>query len=229
MDALEAIRHRRSVRQYTDQPVADADLDRLLRLALLAPTGGMAQAWSLVVVRQPETRAALAEIVIRGGAEYFRTVRKPAEGTSPEEHAEWARGYAAQALGSYRDVPVWIAGLRVPRNAMPAEQAAGERDADILSVGFAMENLFVAARAMGLGTVATIFHLYAEAEFRALLGLPEHVEVPVITPLGYPKEFPVGLPPALASIRRPWRTLVHDDVWGRPRQASERPDTAAQR
>ena len=56
MDALDAIRRRRSVRRYTDRPVSDADLDRILRLALLAPTGHNAQAWSFVVVREPELR-----------------------------------------------------------------------------------------------------------------------------------------------------------------------------
>lgn len=217
MDALEAIRKRRSVRRYTDRPVADADVDELLRLALLAPTGGMAQAWSILVVREPETRAALADIVIRGGAEYFRTVRPAAPGTSPEEHAEWARGYARQALGTYPDVPVWIIGLRVPRGAFPDDQASLERDADVVSVGFMMENLHVAARAKGLGTVPTVFHWFLEDEFRALLDIPAEIEIPLLTPLGYPEEFPQGLPPALAAIRRPWRTLVHDERWGRPR------------
>ena len=59
MDAEEAIRLRRSVRSYTDQPVDDADISAILRLALLAPTGGMAQAWSFIVVKDPELRAAL--------------------------------------------------------------------------------------------------------------------------------------------------------------------------
>ena len=216
MDALEAIRKRRSIRRYTDQPVDEEDLDRLLRLALLAPTGGMAQAWSLLVVRDPDKRAALAEIVITGGAEYFRTVR-PAGDRSPEEHARWAADYASEALGTYRHVPVWIAGLIVPRNVFPADQAKWERDADMTSISFAMENLFVAARAMGLGTVPTVFHWYAEEEFRALLEIPEEIEVPLISPLGHPAEWPEGLPPALAKIRRPWRTLVHDDAWGNPR------------
>jgi len=217
MDALEAIRKRRSVRRYTDRPVADADVDTLLRLALLAPTGGMAQAWSLLVVRDPAIRAGVADIVMRGGAEYFRIVRPPAPGTTPEEHAEWARGYAQQALGTYPDVPVWIVGLRVPRDLFPADQARFERDADVVSVGFMMENLYVAARAKGLGTVPTVFHWFLEEEFRALLDIPAEVEIPLLTPLGYPEEFPEGLPPALAEIRRPWRTLVHDDRWGRPR------------
>src|SRR5512144_172870 len=112
MDALDAIRRRRSVRRYTDRPVSDADLDRLLRLALLAPTGHNAQAWSLIVVREERQRELLADLVLRGAAEYFRTQR-PAGGRSDAEHAAWAQGYAEQALGTYRDVPVWVAALTV--------------------------------------------------------------------------------------------------------------------
>ena len=217
MDALEAIRKRRSVRRYTDRPVPEADLDRLLRLSLLAPTGGMAQAWSLIVVRDPAVRAGVADIVMRGGAEYFRIMRPPAPGTSDEEHAEWARGYAQQALGTYPQVPVWIVGLRVPRTMFPAHQHHWERDADVVSVGFMMENLHIAARAMGLGTVPTVFHWFVGDELRTLLDIPAEVDIPLLTPLGYPEEFPKGLPPALAKIRRPWRTLVHDEGWGHPR------------
>lgn len=217
MDALEAIRKRRSVRRYTDRPVSEEDLDDLLRLALLAPTGGMAQAWSLVVVREPAARAALADIVMRGGALYFEMMRPKREGATDEEHREWARSYAAQALGSYPQVPVWIVGLLVPRTTFPPDRRDAERDADMLSVGFMMENLFVAARAKGLGTVPTVFHWFVDDEFRALLGIPPEVEAPLLTPLGYPEEFPVGLPPALAKARRPWRSLVHEERWGAPR------------
>lgn len=221
MDTLEAIRKRRSVRRFTDRPVPDEDLDEILRLALLAPTGGMQQAWSLLVVREPEKRAALADLIVRGGGTYFAVARPAAEGATPEEHAAWGRAYAAEVLGTYPRVPVWIVGLRVPRHAYPPDPAAPhgdwERDADVLSVGFMFENLMVAARAKGLGTVPTVFQWFVEDEFRALLDLPPEVEAPLVTPLGYPEEFPVGLPPALARIRRPWRTLVHDERWGAPR------------
>ena len=217
MNADDAIRQRRSVRRYTDAPVAETDIDALLRLALLAPTGGMAQAWSFIVVREADTRRAVAELVIRGGGEYFRTVRPAAPGTSDAEHTAWAHGYAEQALGTYRDVPVWIVALVVPRNVFPADQREAERTADVSSLAFAMENLFVAARARGLGTVPTVFHWFVEDEFRALLDIPAELEIPLITPLGYPVEFPTSLPPALKAIKRPWRTLVHDDAWGNPR------------
>jgi nitroreductase len=217
MDALEAIRLRRSVRSFTDRPVDDADLDQLLRLALLAPTGGMAQAWSLLVVRDAAQRAALAEIVIAGGGAYFSSVRPAQPGTSPEDHAQWGIDYANEVLGSYRHVPVWVLGLVVPRDLFPAEDRDKEALADEMSVAFAMENLFVAARAKGLGSVPTVFHWYNETQLRDLVGLPDEVRIPVISPLGYPTEFPVGLPPRLKDLRRPWRTLVHDDRWGNTR------------
>lgn len=218
MDALDAIRQRRSVRRFTDQPVSDADLDELLRLSLLAPTGGMSQAWSIIVVREPEKRAALADLVVRGGAEYFAMVRPPADGATPEEHRAWAAQYAAETLGTYDSVPVWVVMLVVPRpGGFTPTRPKEARDADVVSVGFMAENLFVAARAKGLGTVPTVFHWFFEEEFRALLHIPDHLEVPVITPLGYPEEWPQGLPPALAKMRRPWRTLVHDEGWGNPR------------
>jgi nitroreductase len=223
LNADEAIRRRRSVRRYTDAPVSDEDIDALLRLALIAPTGGMAQAWSFIVVREPEKRRAVAELVIRGGGEYFRTVRPAAPGATPDEHAAWGRDYAEQVLSSYRDVPVWIIGLVVPRVMFPPNLSDAERVADIESLSFAMENLFVAARARGLGTVPTVFHWFVEDEFRALLDIPAELEIPLITPLGYPVEFPTSLPPALKAIRRPWRTLVHDEGWGNPRQTAAKP------
>ncbi len=173
---------------------------------------------ALFIVRDAEKRARLAELIMRGGAEYFRIARPPAEGASDEDHAAWARGYAETALGTYPMVPVWILCLRVPRNAYAqVEDRNFERDADITSVAFMLENLMVAARAKGLGTVPTVFQWFVEDEVRALFALPDEVEVPLVTPLGYPPEFPKGLPPALAKIRRPWRSLVHDDRWGATR------------
>ena len=220
MDALDAIRHRRSVRRYTDRPVSDEDVARILRLALLAPTGHNAQAWSFVVVRDPDRRAKLAELVLAGAADYF-AANRPIKDRTPEEHAEWAAGYAEQALGTYRQVPVWIAALSVPRFHFPDEPMKEriERFSDDTSVSFALENLFVAARALDLGTTPTIFHWFVEDEYRELLDLPPELGVHYLTPLGYPEEFPVGLRPEAAKVRRPWRTLVHDETWGNPRQA----------
>jgi nitroreductase len=217
MEVTEAIRKRRAVRSYTDRPVPDEVLDRLLRLGLAAPTGSGAQAWSLMVVRDPARRRAIAELVIDGGSTYFGIMRRRKEGVSEEEHAEWARGYGEQVLGSYRLAPVWILGLVVPRDNYPEQMRKGGAEDDLISLAFAMENLMVAARAEGLGTVpTTAFQRFEKDRLREIVGLPPEVDPAIITPLGYPEAFPEGRPPALRNFR-PWRSLVHDDEWGRTR------------
>ncbi len=218
MDAVDAIRRRRAVRTYTDRPVPDEVVDRLLRLALSAPTGSGAQSWALMVVRDAAVRREVAEIVLDGATTYFTIMRPAAEGTGPDEHRAWARGYAERILSTYRKVPVWILGVTVPRRRYPDEVADWGRDDDLMSVAFAMENLFVAARAEGLGTVpTTAFMRFEEPRIRALLGLPDDVTPSIITPLGYPEAFPEGKPPALKGTFRPWKSLVHDDRWGTTR------------
>jgi len=218
METLDAITKRRAVRSYTDQPVDDATLDVLLRVALAAPTGSGAQAWSLLVVRDPARRVAIAELIIAGAARYFTQMRPSAEGASPEDHARWAGEYAETTLGSYRDVPVWILGLIVPRHRYPDSLADLERIDETVSLAFAMENLFVAARSLGLGTVpTTAFQFFDKDRLRAIVGLPAEIDPLIVTPLGVPPTFPEGLPPAIKKIRRPWRSLVHDETWGNVR------------
>jgi nitroreductase len=216
VDALQAIRHRRAVRRYTDDPVPEEDVARLLRLALLAPTGHGAQAWGFVVVRDAGRRAELVRLLLAGAADYVRLFRPPADGVDEAGHAEWARGYAEEALGGgYRAAPVWICAVTVPRyhHDDPVMEHV-ERFSDVTSMAFALENLMVAARALGLGTTPTNFHFFREHEYRELLGLPDEVGVHYLTPLGRPPEFPVGLRPAMAAARRPWRTLVHEEAFG---------------
>lgn len=60
MDALTAIATRRSIRQYTDEPVSAEHIDTLMRAAMAAPSAGNQQPWRFVVVRDPEVRARLA-------------------------------------------------------------------------------------------------------------------------------------------------------------------------
>ena len=219
MDTTEAIRKRRAVRTYTDREVPDELLDRLLRLALSAPTGSGAQAWSLMVVRDPERRRAVADLVIAGGARYFAILRPRRDGATDEEHQARADEYAESIMSTYRDVPVWVVGLIVPRGNYPQEMAAGGRDDDVISLAFAVENLMIAARAEGLGTVPmTAFQRFEKGRLREILGLPPEVDPTILTPLGYPESFPEGLPPALKRSFRPWRSLLHDEEWGRTRE-----------
>lgn len=217
MDVFEAIRKRKAVRTYTDRPVPEDVLDRVLKAALSAPTGSGSQAWSLLVVRDEARRREIADLIIAGGAKYFAGMR-PRRDATPEEHAAECVAYAEKILPTYRIAPVWVMGLLVPRGNYPEAMAEGGYTDDLLSVAFAMENLFLAARAEGLGTVPTsAFQRFEKDHLRAVVGLPDEVDPVLVTPLGYPEAFPEGLPPALKKSYRGWRTLVHDDAWGNTR------------
>jgi nitroreductase len=216
MDVTEAIRKRRAVRTYTDKPVDDATLDRLLRLALRAPTGGGQQAWSLLLARDPEVRRGIAEIIINGGASYFALMR-PKKDATDEEHAAWAKEYAEGVMGTYRHVPAFVVGLLVPRG-YPEGFPGGYED-DLISLAFAFENLMLAARAEGLGSVPiTAFQRWEKDKLRDLLGLPPEIDPAIVSPIGYPEAFPTGLAPALKRNFRGWKALVHDDKWGNARE-----------
>jgi nitroreductase len=217
MEVGEAIRKRRAVRTYTDRPVDDEVLDGLLRLALRAPTGGGQQAWGIIVVREPERRRAIADLVIAGAARYFGIMR-PQRDASDEEHAEWARGYAEQVMSTYRVAPVWIIGLLVPRGYPPEMEEGGHLD-DLISLAFAFENLMLAARAEGLGTVpTTAFQRWEKDRLREIVGLPPEIDPAIVSPLGYPEVWPEGLAPALKRNFRTWRQCVSDETWGNTRE-----------
>lgn len=221
MDVMDAIRRRKAVRTYTDKPVPDAVVDDLLRAALAAPTGSGSQAWSIMVIRDADIRRAVADLVIAGGAKYFAAMR-PQRDLSDDAHREQCEAYAEQILATYRIAPVWIAVLLVPRDNYPPSMQEGGYLDDLISVAFAAENLMVAARAEGLGTVpTTAFQRFEKDRLRQILGVPAEVDPVLVTPLGYPESFPEGLPPALKRGFRAWKTLVHDDQWGNTRDGGE--------
>lgn len=219
MQVAEAIRKRRAVRSYTDSPIDAETLDRVLALALRAPTGSGAQSWGLVVVQDPAVRKQLVDVVMDGAGQYFALMRPKADGTSDDEHAAWGREYAQTVLGSYPNVPAWVLAVRIPRRDYPGPMAEWGHTDDVISVAFAMQNLMLAARAEGLGTVpTTAFWKFEEPRLRALLSLPDEVEPLILTPVGVPTEFPSGKPPSLARTFKTWRTLVHDDRYGNVRE-----------
>jgi nitroreductase len=97
-----------------------------------------------------------------------------------------------------------LACLENPPDAAPAGRSAGS------SIYPAVQNLMLAARALGLGTCLTTLHLRREAEIKAFLGIPDHVDTYALIPLGYPaRPFgPVG--------RVPVDEVAFLDRWGVP-------------
>ena len=160
MDTFEAIYNRRSVRQYKDTPVSDDMLNKVLEAARWAPSWANTQCTRYVVVKDPAVKARLAETVNKGN---------PA--TEAIKHAPIVI-VACAVLGKsgyYRDAIVTDRG----------------EEWFMFDVGIAMQNLALAAQALGLGAVHAGF-IPDSKKVDEILGLPEGVVSVEMMPLGYP-------------------------------------------
>ncbi|MFA7249065.1 MAG: nitroreductase family protein [Dehalococcoidia bacterium] len=159
-EAMQLFRHQRAVRDFAGRPVDDATLRQVLEAAIHAPSGSNTQPWKFIVVRDRAVREAL-------DAEYAEVQR--------------ARGNAPSGPGVMAKAPVLIVPcVRVPDRTGQAGFQTGA------SIYPACQNLMLAARALGLGTVLTTSHRARREQVHALLGIPEGWESAAIIPLGWP-------------------------------------------
>jgi nitroreductase len=197
MDLDEAIATTRAMRRLdATKPVSDADLLAIVEAATKAPTGGNSQPVRWMVVRDPDKRRRLGDI--------YRECWKPVHDYYAAQVAEnpgTARLLrSADYLGEHMgDAPVII----IPCSRGQVGQAES-------SVFPAVQNLFLAARARGLGTTLTTVHRQREAEVRAVLGIPDDMNTWAMIPVGYPTGRWGEAP------RRPVSEVAYWDSWKSP-------------
>ena len=152
----------RAVRHFDGRPVDDTMIERVLKAATRAPSARNIQPWRFVVVRDPVTKAALGKIFDELGQQFY--------GANAPERTPW------------QEVPVLV--------VVCAENPFGSGDAAATALGAsiypAVQNLLLAAHALGLGTVLTTRWKAREPEVRPILGLPENLSVQAIVPIGWP-------------------------------------------
>ncbi|HSK61925.1 MAG TPA: nicotinate-nucleotide--dimethylbenzimidazole phosphoribosyltransferase [Actinomycetospora sp.] len=204
------LRARRDVRTgFVDTPVDDERLLRVLAAAHTAPSVGFSQPWDFLVLRSPELRDELAALA--------QEQRRAFAATLP---AARARRFAGLRVEAIREAPLGIVvtcdatrgGRHVLGRHTQPRMAAH-------SVAGAVQNLWLAARAEGLGVGWVSF--FDEREMAALLGrrvgLPAHLEVVAYLCVGHVEAF--AEEPELATAgwarRRPLAWAVHEDTWGR--------------
>ncbi|GAA1308548.1 nitroreductase family protein [Pseudonocardia xinjiangensis] len=169
----EAIFTQRSIRRFRPDPVPIADLELIVAAASKAPSGGNSQIARFLAVNDPG-------LIREFGALYreaWWAKRRDAEGwTGPDdlnaaERAQWAPSMRlADEMGG---VPCVVFALSVPPNA----------EGSVLP---ATQNLMLAARALGIGSVPTTLHSSVEGRFREMFGIPPEVKFHFAIPLGYP-------------------------------------------
>jgi len=184
METLEAIRTRRSIRRYSDQPVEPEKLQAVLEAVQQAPSWSNKQCWSLVVVQDPAARAKISELSFVEA--FFATYGYK---TNPAQKA------LAQA-------PVVIVACADP-------QQSGELNGEqyyMADMGIATQNLMLAAHDQGLGSV--FVGVFDEGQLKELLAIPPHIRVVGLFPLGYPSGDAKSGP-----ARKPLSEFVHYGKW----------------
>ncbi|MDQ3148094.1 MAG: nitroreductase family protein [Actinomycetota bacterium] len=181
----------RAMRRFTDEPVTDEQVAACLRAAVQAPSGGNIQPYRFLVVTEPEVKARIGELYLRAWNRYAPAV---ANVTPPARDEAAARRHqrnveASDELArSMGQVPVLVLVL-MPRISMVVEDEQGPMDVGptYASVYPAVQNLILAARAQGLGTVLTTVYRIYEDEVREVCAIPDRYEVVALLPLGHPR------------------------------------------
>ena len=206
----------RAMRRFTDEPVTDEEVERILAAAVQAPSGGNIQPYQFLVVTDAERRASIGAIYLRAYDRYEPAVLAlfPAM-EDPEARRRHERNWAmsrhlAETIGS---APVMVLVL-APRISMTVRDAEGDMDVGsvLASVYPAVQNLVLAARSTRIGTCLTTVYRIHEAEVRAVCDIPDRYDVVALLPLGRPTG-QWGVAP-----RRPARSLTSWNTFGDKRR-----------
>lgn len=194
-DIFTVISSQRACRSFGNAHVTDAEIEQVLTAATFAPSAENRQPWEFVVVRDPATRATIGDLTRRAwesGGRAFSESR-----LTPKMLADVDRG----ATGGIAAAPVLVVAC--------ADVQRGLEQTVPSSIFPALQNLLLAATALGLGSALTTITVGYRAELREVLGLPEHVHPVAVTPLGRPAK-PLGPP-----RRDPFTAHTHRERYGR--------------
>ena len=200
-DLFEIIRTTRSMRRLKPDPVPAELIRQILDAGIAAANGGNLQTWRFVVIRDPAIKTEVAQWYRRAWHETVAPRYRagaPAPGSTRDRFDRMLA--AAEHLADHlHEAPVWI---------VPCLQGGTHGRTSGSSIYPAVQNMLLAARALGLGATLTTLYLQFEKQTETAMGLPEDAHSYAILPIGYPlgKFGPVG--------RTALQDVVFADHWG---------------
>jgi nitroreductase len=211
LTALEALHSTISRRYLAPDPIPEDVLWAILDAAIRGPSGGNTQEWGWVVVTDPEIKKRVAPWYRENFEKFYGQRREQILAAPVGYEGLTPRGFlAAEHLANHlEEAPVWV--FPVLRNA--ADSTYPRLGSSIYG---AVQQLFLAARAYGIGTSLTTLYGGHEEELRELLGLPDDALTMALIPMGYPTKGRWAEP-----RRRPVDQVVHWNSWGATRTRPE--------
>ncbi|MDE3151632.1 MAG: nitroreductase [Gemmatimonadota bacterium] len=184
MDIHDAIHARRSVKLFTDRPIAREQIERLLEAAAQAPNHRMTQPWRFYVLG-PEARRAYGAVL---GARKAKKVEDP----------EAARAVVEKVTTAEAALPCEIA------VSMVLDASPEIREEDYAATMMGVQNLMLAAHAMGLGTHLKSGAVMDDPRARAAVGVPDGERIVALVQLGEPAAAAQGKPRRAAAEFTTW-------------------------
>jgi len=193
MELHDVMRTTFAAREFTDDPIDDATLYRILDNARFAPSGGNRQGWRVIVIRDRAKRAALVDLIRPTMQRYFA---QAAAGENPFNTIVPTKVDAAQVAAAKVPTGMIEGMVDAPLLLLVAVdlRVLASFDSTLPRVGVIsgasiypfVWNILLAARNEGLGGTLTTFLAPAEAEVRKMFGLPEYFAVSALLPIGKP-------------------------------------------
>jgi len=195
-DVFRVVHRQRACRAFREEPVDDDTVEQVLEAATFAPSAENRQPWVFIVVRDAGRRAAIGTLTRQaweGGG------RAHSEGRlAPGLLADVETG----AQGGVAGAPVLV--------VVAGDTRLGDRRVLEASVFPAIQNLLLAATALGLGSSLTTLPLVFGDELASIVGLPPEVLPMAVIPLGWPAR------PLSAPRRLPVADKAHRETFGSP-------------
>ena len=201
-DIYEVMQTQRAVRRWSDEPVADDVIERIIQAAVWAPSGSNLQPWGFVVVRDQGKRERLAAAIRTSFESRFAGDLPNPDDISDPTQRRMMRG-AFNLFADFAAAPVLVIPCLVSaQSPAPDGLLAGS------SIYPSIQNLMLAARAEGLGTVLTTPQDGIRSELRDELVIPDGARPVAVIPMGWPA---VNFGPV---TRKPLSEFLHWDQWG---------------
>ena len=200
-DIYEVMQTQRAIRRWTDEPVDRATVERIIQAGCWAPSGSNSQPWGFLVVTDDAKRERLAAAIRESFAQRFGDDRPDPDQIEDPTTRRMLRG-AFNLFDNFAAAPVWIIPCLVrPESPAPSGLLAGS------SIYPSIQNIMLAARAEGLGTVLTTPQDGIMDQLRDELNIPDNALPVAIIPMGHPN---ANFGPV---TRRPLSTFLHWNGW----------------